>query len=73
MIVTSPKYQLTVDDFKKLGTGLGIALLGAGLTYLTEQIPNIDFGQWTPIVVAFWSVVVNTVRKWLTDSKIESN
>ena len=32
MIVTSPKYQLTIDDFKKLGTGLGIALLGAALT-----------------------------------------
>ena len=73
MIVTSPKYQLTIVDFKKLGTGLGIALLGAALTYLTEQIPNIDFGQWTPIVVAFWSVVVNTVRKWLTTGEYIEN
>lgn len=69
MIVTSPKYQLTLDDLKRLGTGLGIALLGAALTYLTEQIPNIDFGQWTPLVVAFWSVIVNTARKWFTESR----
>lgn len=69
MIVTSPKYQLTLDDLKKLGTGLGIALLGAALTYLTEQIPNIDFGQWTPLVVAFWSVIVNTARKWFRESR----
>ena len=73
MIVTSPKYQLTIDDLKKLGTGLGIALLGAALTYLTEQIPNIEFGQWTAIVVAFWSVVVNTVRKWLTAGEYIEN
>lgn len=69
MINTSPKYQLTVGDLKKLGIGLGIALLGAALTYLTEQLPNVDFGQWTPFVVALWSVIVNAVRKWLTESK----
>lgn len=69
MIITSPKFQLNAEDLKKVASGLGVALLGAALTYLTEQIPNIDFGQWTPFVVAFWSVIVNAVRKWLTENK----
>jgi len=69
MIVKSPKYSLTFDDAGKIGKGLLIAIAGAALTYLTEQIPNVNFGEWTPIVVAFWSVVVNLIRKWINETR----
>lgn len=71
-MITSPKFTLNVEDAKALGKGLLIALAGAALTYVTEQIPNVDFGQWTPLVVATWSVVVNTARKWITENRYVS-
>jgi len=43
--------------------GLIIALLGAALTYLTTWISGYNWGVYTPVVVALWSVVVNLVRK----------
>lgn len=47
--------------------GAGIAALGAILTYLTSAISGADFGSYTPMVVAVWSVVANVVRKWISD------
>lgn len=61
----SSRYTLSRLDSKKIAIGAGIAVGGALLTYLTEVISNIDLGQWTPIVVSIWSIVVNVARKWL--------
>jgi len=52
-------------DIKKILTGAGIAMAGALLTYLTQIITNINLGEWTPIIVAIWSIIVNTLRKIL--------
>lgn len=49
----------------KVARGAGIAAAGAALTYLAEAIPGLDFGQYTPIIVAAFSVFVNLVRKYL--------
>ncbi len=65
----SKALSLSKGDIKKIGKGLLIALTGAALTYITEQIPNVDFGVWTPAVVAGWSVIVNAVRQLLTDTR----
>lgn len=65
----SKKFALNKHELLKIGKGLLIAMGGAALTYLTDMIPNIDFGQATPIVVAAWSVVVNIARKYLTVAK----
>lgn len=64
----SERYALTVEDSQKIGKGLLIAIGGAALTYLSEMIPNVDFGQWTPVVVAAWSAVLNIARKYLSDN-----
>ena len=48
--------------------GLGIALAGAALTYLTSYISGANFGAYTPVVVALWSVVVNFARKYVPDT-----
>jgi len=61
----SEKYTLNKEDIVKILTGLGIAVGGAALTYLSEAMTQIDFGTWTPAVVALWSVLVNIARKFL--------
>ena len=40
-----------------------IAVAGTLLTYLTSYVTQTDFGQWTPAVVACWSVVANALRQ----------
>ncbi len=62
----SKRFSLNSADIISLGKGLLIACAGAGLTYLTEQIPNVDFGQMTPVVVAAWSIVANIIRKYIS-------
>ncbi len=51
------------DDAQKILMGFLIALAGAAITYLSETVANMDFGQWTPLVVAGISVAVNALRK----------
>lgn len=65
----SYKFSLNSIDFKKLGIGLLIALLGALATYLQETIPGIDFGQYTLIVGAINSVVINFIRKFISETR----
>ena len=65
--VQSKRFQLNKQDLSKIGKGLLIAAVGAILTYVTDMIPNVDFGEWTPVVVAAWSVIANTVRKLLAN------
>ncbi len=54
-------------QLKKIAIGAGIAMLGAGLTYLSEIAAQIDFGDWTPIVTAVFAIGVNTLRKLATN------
>lgn len=63
----SEKFTVSLKDLKKVGVGLLIALGGAALTYVAELIPNVDFGEFTPVVVATLSVLINFARKFLTD------
>lgn len=57
---------MTKDDAIKIAKGAGIAAIGAVLTYLTAWISGADFGSYTPMVVAAWSIVANLVRKFIT-------
>jgi len=56
---------LSVDDLLALFRGGLIAGIGALLTYITEGIPGVDLGGWTPIVVAAWSFLANLIRKYI--------
>lgn len=62
----SRKNSLNELDYKKVMTGMGIAMAGAGLTYIQDLIPLIDFGVWTPVVVALNSSLINAVRRFLS-------
>jgi len=63
------KYGLGKEDLQKILKGLCIALGGALLTYLSSIIGQIDFGIYTPIVVAVGSVIINTCVKILDGVK----
>jgi hypothetical protein len=65
----SKKYKLNKTDLKKILKGLGIAVFGALFTYGTELIPNIDWGNMTPLVVAGFSVATNMYLKWKADNE----
>lgn len=64
----SNRFSLNSTDTKKIFVGLGVALAGAALTYFSEIITTIDFGSWTPIAVAAFSVLANIVRKWISEN-----
>jgi len=54
------------EQWEKIGRGALVAGAGAFLTYLAEAIPGVDFGQYTPLVVAMLSIFVNYARKRLS-------
>lgn len=64
MAENSPSMSLNKENLKKIGKGALIAIAGALLTYGTEVVAQIDFGEYTALVVAGWAIVANTVRKW---------
>ncbi len=64
----SKLYKLNAEDLKKIGIGALVAVAGALLTYLSETIASVDFGELTPVVMALWSVIANVARKFLTNS-----
>ena len=66
---TSKKFRLNAIDWKKIGKGALIAIAGTLLTYLTDLIPTIDFGVYTPVVVAWFSIFVNFANKWISWNK----
>ena len=63
--MVSKKYKLNQEDFGKVGRGLLIAMAGAGLVYLTDVVPQINWGVYAPIVGALAAVLVNLARKLL--------
>lgn len=63
----SKRFTLNKVDGMKIGKGALIAVLGALLTYISAVVTDIDFGTYTPLVVAFWGVFANTAWKFLKD------
>jgi len=62
----SPKYSINKDDLKSIARGGLIAIGGALVTYAIEILPKINFGDYTPIVVALISILLNSARKYLS-------
>ena len=69
-IKTIPSGKIDTEGLKKVGRGALIAGAGAILTYLASTIPGVNFGQWTPAVVAGASVLINYLRKLLLKYKV---
>jgi hypothetical protein len=65
------RFSLNVADWLKIGKGALIASAGAGLTYLSANVMGTDFGMYTPVVVAGWSIFVNLAKKFMEASMQE--
>lgn len=63
----SKRFRLSVTDWQKIWTGFLVACVGAIITFLTEQIPGVDFGEWQFLAVAVASTIANFLRKLISD------
>jgi hypothetical protein len=64
------RFALSKTDWSKILTGAIVAVLGALLTYVTNLIPQLNIpAEWLPSVTAGWAVIVNVVRKFITNNK----
>lgn len=59
------KYTLGQEDLLAIAKGAAIAVGGALLTYLATVVGQVDFGTWTPLVVAVAGILINAGRKVL--------
>jgi len=70
--MASPRFLLSKTDWKKIGTGLILAIIGAVLAWVSETL--IPLLQEQPdsmklLLAAVLAAAVNVVRKWLTDTR----
>lgn len=68
----SPRFLLSNDDWKKIGTGLWIALIGTVLAWaIADLIPTLETSTDPRLLflAALLSAIVNALRKWLTDTR----
>jgi len=61
----SKRFALNKEDGMKILIGACIAMGGALLTYLSSILTQIDFGVYTPVVVAIASILINAGKKFL--------
>jgi hypothetical protein len=65
--IGSTSFTFSGINWSKVGAGIGVAVAGAVLTYLTTWISGQDFGAtWTPIVMTFWTSISVVARKWFS-------
>lgn len=64
---TSPKFALTKEDLKRHAITLLKLLFAIGLTHSTYLLAKIDFGQFTPVVVAFWTAMIDLGYRWVRE------
>jgi len=66
--VMSERFGFQREDVISILKGATIVAGGAFATYLLEGLMKLDFGEYTPLVVALLSVAINAVRKWISES-----
>ena len=67
--VKSRRWVLNKEDLIKIGKSFLISLGGFVLTYLTDLIPTIEWGEYKPIVVAVSAWLINLGWKFLRGNK----
>lgn len=65
----SPKFNLTTTDWDSIKRGALVALAGALVVFLVETVSTLDVGAYTPFLVAIASVLVNVIRKWISEQR----
>ena len=60
----SPAFSLNISDVVEIAKNTALVALAAGLTYLGENLGNLDLGNAGVMLVPIAAVVINTVVKW---------
>lgn len=65
---TKEQVALTFDPLTKgkISKGAAIAAGGAALTYLIQSLSGMDYGVYTPMIVALCGVAINTIKEYVT-------
>ena len=67
----SPAFSLNVADVIDITKNTALVALAAGLTYLGENLGNLDLGNAGVMLVPIAAVVINTVVKWAKNNTSE--
>tara|TARA_B100001778_G_C18348596_1_gene520878 strand:+ start:469 stop:690 length:222 start_codon:yes stop_codon:yes gene_type:complete len=67
----SPAFTLNVADVVDIAKNTALVALAAGLTYLGENLGNLDLGNMGVMLVPIAAVVINTVVKWAKNNTSE--
>lgn len=72
MLVTSPKWTILATEWQTIAKGLGITLLGAGLTYIATAVSPTNFGSfwWSPLAVVLFSTLVNIGQRYVREHQV---
>ena len=65
------KFKFDKETLKKIGLSALLLVAGAGATALQDLIPTIDFGQWTPVIFALNTWLINTIREFIKGKDIQ--
>jgi hypothetical protein len=60
----SPAFSLNVTDVVEITKNTALVALAAGLTYLGENLGDLDLGNVGVMLVPVAAVVINTLVKW---------
>lgn len=64
----TPAYSFNNTGIKIL-KGIGIAFLGALVTYMQTSFLELDFGTVTPLIVSINSILVNILKEYINERK----
>ena len=67
----SPAFSLNVTDVVEISKNTALVALAAGLTYLGENLSDLDLGTTGVMLVPIVSVVINTLVKWARNNVAE--
>lgn len=67
----SPAFSLNVTDVVEISKNTALVALAAGLTYLGENLGDMDLGTAGVMLVPIVSVVINTLVKWAKNNVAE--
>lgn len=65
----SSAFTIDVDDIIKVAKGAVLVGSSAALTYVAQNLGNVDFGVYGPVMVPVFSVVLDTVIKWVKNNQ----
>jgi len=67
----SPAFSLNSLDVVSIAKNAALVAVAAGLTYLGENISDMDLGNAGVMIVPFATVIINTLVKWAKNNVTE--